>query len=184
VNDLPPAEHYPHGMRARYVTGCRCEPCREANRAYARLRGKMNRAGEWNGLVDAAHVRAHLELLSAAGVGYKTVADVAGVAKTVLAEVRVGKKTRVRAQTEKAVLAVGPDTLTDAKLVPARPTWKLLRALMEQEDWSRAELARRLGYKVGALQINRRRVTAKTAMRVERFYRQWQSGYDAGRTKR
>jgi hypothetical protein len=32
--DLPTAEHYAHGTRARYVTGCRCAPCRESNRLY------------------------------------------------------------------------------------------------------------------------------------------------------
>jgi len=32
-HDMPPAEHFAHGTRARYVTGCRCEPCRASNRA-------------------------------------------------------------------------------------------------------------------------------------------------------
>lgn len=32
--DLPPAEHFPHGTRARYVTGCRCRPCKDSNNAY------------------------------------------------------------------------------------------------------------------------------------------------------
>lgn len=32
--DLPPAERYRHGTRARYVTGCRCTPCRASNTAY------------------------------------------------------------------------------------------------------------------------------------------------------
>lgn len=30
-NDLPPAESFGHGTRARYVAGCRCDPCRAAN---------------------------------------------------------------------------------------------------------------------------------------------------------
>jgi hypothetical protein len=29
---LPAAEHWGHGTRARYVAGCRCDDCREANR--------------------------------------------------------------------------------------------------------------------------------------------------------
>ena len=33
-SDLPPAEHYAHGSRARYVAGCRCDACRAANCAY------------------------------------------------------------------------------------------------------------------------------------------------------
>lgn len=31
---LPPAERMAHGTRGRYVTGCRCGPCRESNRVY------------------------------------------------------------------------------------------------------------------------------------------------------
>lgn len=31
---LPPADRYPHGKRARYVCGCRCDACRAANAAY------------------------------------------------------------------------------------------------------------------------------------------------------
>ena len=29
--DLPPAEAYEHGTRARYVAGCRCKPCTKSN---------------------------------------------------------------------------------------------------------------------------------------------------------
>lgn len=31
--DIPPAEHFTHGTRSRYVCGCRCAPCTGANRA-------------------------------------------------------------------------------------------------------------------------------------------------------
>lgn len=45
---LPPPERYPHGARARYVTGCRCELCRGANATYARerTRERQERAAE------------------------------------------------------------------------------------------------------------------------------------------
>lgn len=34
-SDLPPPERFNHGSRSRYVSGCRCTPCRAANtRAY------------------------------------------------------------------------------------------------------------------------------------------------------
>lgn len=36
--DLPSMEHWPHGVRARYVCGCRCDLCRRANTEYARER--------------------------------------------------------------------------------------------------------------------------------------------------
>ena len=41
-----------HGTRTMYVKGCRCEPCRDANRVYQRqyLRGRVE-AGrtDWHG---------------------------------------------------------------------------------------------------------------------------------------
>lgn len=36
--DLPAADRFKHGTRARYVTGCRCENCRQANRDWAHKR--------------------------------------------------------------------------------------------------------------------------------------------------
>jgi hypothetical protein len=32
-SDMPPAEHFAHGTRSRYVTGCRCDACRASNAA-------------------------------------------------------------------------------------------------------------------------------------------------------
>jgi hypothetical protein len=43
-HDLPPAERYAHGTRSRYVTGCRCDACREANRLYYHERQAKARA--------------------------------------------------------------------------------------------------------------------------------------------
>lgn len=39
-DDLPAADAYEHGTRARYVTGCRCAPCTAGNTAAARERTK------------------------------------------------------------------------------------------------------------------------------------------------
>lgn len=35
-HDMPAADRFTHGTRARYVCGCRCAPCRAANTLYAR----------------------------------------------------------------------------------------------------------------------------------------------------
>lgn len=32
--DMSPAEHFKHGTRSRYVSGCRCAGCRASNAAY------------------------------------------------------------------------------------------------------------------------------------------------------
>lgn len=42
-HDLPGAEHYPHGTRARYVSGCRCDGCRTAIRDNERERARRVR---------------------------------------------------------------------------------------------------------------------------------------------
>ncbi len=52
--DLPPADRYAHGTRARYVSGCRCDDCRRANRLYERARYAARAGGDWNGLKAGA----------------------------------------------------------------------------------------------------------------------------------
>lgn len=42
--DLPPAERFEHGTRARYVSGCRCTECRRANTEAAKKRREEVRA--------------------------------------------------------------------------------------------------------------------------------------------
>lgn len=138
-------------------TGAVCGACRE------RL--------VWNGLVDARRARRHLRALSRKGVGYKSVADAADVGHTVLAEVLAGRKRQIRRQTEKRVLEVTTEAIADHALVPAAGVWRLLDRLLE-EGFTKTELARRLGYAGPALQIGRKRVLARTAHRLERFYRE------------
>lgn len=60
-----------HGTRTMYVTGCRCEPCKEADRAYhrdyyarrkdepnspwrRRLKGRFKRLDSWDGTARPA----------------------------------------------------------------------------------------------------------------------------------
>ncbi len=176
-SDLTPCEvlaSRPHGTRVRYVAGrCRCEPCRAANAAYQRGRDEAKRAGGWNGLVSARRSRAHLVMLSAAGIGRRTVADISGVALATLLEVKLGRKRRVRAATERSILRVTREAMTDARLVPAREAWALLDELLER-GFTKTDLARRLGSKgkMPALQLRRDFVTARNAARVRRLYRE------------
>jgi hypothetical protein len=217
-----------HGTRARYVSGCRCAPCKVSNaRCYhARMArrhaeaadvvpsgpplfGELVRAGKvhkikrcpgangkrciaggawlrqgggvcaacieratvWNGLVDAAPVRRHLRELSRQGIGYKSVAAAADVGKTLLARVLSRRQLQLRARAARRVLGVEAGAIADHATVPAASTWKRLRRLL-REGFSKRELARRLGSraKSPALQVQRGRVLAKTALKVERFY--------------
>lgn len=131
----------------------------------------MARDGKGNPLVDASRARKHIERLSAAGVGYKTVADLAGIPTSSAFAIRSGAKPTCRRETERKILAVSRDALTDAKLVDASSTWKKLEWMLEQ-GFTRQELARRLGNKGNppALRVRRDRVTAKTRAKVERLY--------------
>lgn len=128
-------------------------------------------AAAWNGLVDTDAVRAHLHALSRKGVGYKSVAAAADVSRTVLADILFHEKAHVRAQAARRILAIDRDAIADHALVPAGPTWRLVRHLLE-EGFTKTELARRLGStaRTPALQLQRRFILAKTAMRVARFY--------------
>ena len=157
-----------HGDRLRYLSGCRCFACRRANSAYEAQRKIARAAGDWNGIVSAAPAQAHIHTLSGLNVGRRQVADASGVAESVVAAIRSGLKARIRARTEKRILAVSADAIADRALVDAGPTWKLLSALMM--DYPKARLARELGYRSPALQLGRNQVTARSALEIERLY--------------
>lgn len=171
--DLPPAARYLHGSRARYVSGCRCGACREANREYARLRTKLPP----NPLVPAGRVQAHIERLSARGIGKRAVADVAKTSVTTIGELRTGRKTKLRKETADRILAAKfEDCVDDRHLVDAAPTKKLLAKLLAM-GFTRTDLARRLGStgKVPSLQLKSDKITAANARKVEALYREFMS---------
>lgn len=88
---------------------------------------------------------------------------------TAIVEIRSGKKKRIRRRTEARILAVTAEAVAGGALVPAGPTWRRINRLLE-EGFTRAEIARRLGYKRPALQLRKDFVTAKNAAAVERLY--------------
>lgn len=163
------AQGLPCGNRLRYLAGCHCAECRRANTAYETARAAARKAGDWNGIVLAAKARAHLAALSEKSVGRRTVADVCGVSNTVLVAIISGSKTRIRARTERAILAVTEAAAADHALIPATDTWRYLDGLIA-DGYSKAELARKLGYATPALQIGRHQVTVRTAYDVQRLY--------------
>lgn len=218
-HDMPGPERWPHGVRARYVCGCRCEACRAANTAYyhqrqARLKAlatdvtpqltpwgrrcrgigsgrdrehcwTMLRKDSTGGLcaacreklaagqlVRATRAKRRLRTLSRKGIGYKSVAAASDVGKTLIAWILSGRKTWIRRSTEQRILAVTAAAIADSAFVPAARTWKLVERLRRDHGFSKAELARRLGYKSPALQLGRERVTARNELRIKRFYRQ------------
>lgn len=125
----------------------------------------------WNGLVPAKHARKHMARLSRRGIGRRAVQDTTDVAGSVLSDIVSGAKTQIRASTERAILGVDADAIADHALIDAQPTWARIREL-KRLGFTQTEIARRLGYKNEALQLGRKRILAKTALKIEKFYRE------------
>lgn len=169
--DLPPPSHWadrPHGTRLRYMAGCRCLVCRAANSRYETMRRRRRLTGYWNGLVDAREARAHIVQLGRSGMGYRAVAVAAGIASTVVQEVKSGAKLQIRAKTARAILAVKVARRPHA-LISAAETWRLLSRLIA-DGYPKRRLARMLGQRGQGLQMGRRRVTVRNAERVRKLY--------------
>jgi hypothetical protein len=173
----------PHGDRLRYMAGCHCEECRRGNREYEKQRMAARRAGDWNGLVPAARAREHLLALRAAGVGRRQVSDASGVAEVIVQQIGTGSRTNIRARTERRILAVTSQAIGDKALVDAAATWKLLNQLLKW-GYTKARLARELGYERPALQLGRSQVTARTAYDVERLHERLKCVPNASTAKR
>ena len=163
------ARRKPHGTRARYVSGkCKCPLCRAANCRYNRERDRLRKEGDVRNIVSAEAARDHIAKLAAEGIGYREVVASSGVAKSIVLAIKNGSRSRIRANTERAILAVEPKPQGDNSLIPAAPTWRILNELIGR-GFSRAQLGRWLGYKHPSIQFNKHRIIAKTAMRVERL---------------
>lgn len=165
------AAERPHGDRLRYCGGCRCDECRRANTRYERERAAARQSGDWNGIVDAARARAHMAKLAKAGIGRRTIADVTDIANTVLCDIRSGKKTRIRARTERLILAVTKDVIADHALVPAAPSWKLIDEMVEAGFTKRFIASRLMGREARCLQLRKDSITARHAFDIARLHR-------------
>lgn len=160
----------PHGDRLRYLAGCHCFKCRRANSDYERQRQAARLSGDWNGVVNATRARRHLHWLSRVGVGQWSVCFATDIARSMIHEIKNGDRRRIRARTERKILAVTPAMRADRSFVPAVVAWHLINKLLE-EGFSKAGLAKLLGYRSPALQLRRNRITARNERRVITLYR-------------
>jgi AraC-like DNA-binding protein len=177
--------NHQHGNRATYVLDqCRCRPCRHANRDAERTRQRIKLYGRPTGWTDATPVREHVEKLSAAGMGVKTIAAEAGLYNSQLTRIIYGRAgadpamrrppcTRIRTDTAEAILAVqlrlAPGAITDPT-----GTVRRLQALVAI-GWSQNQLGARLGMlggNFGKLVAGRRQVTVRTRDAVVELYDQ------------
>lgn len=188
-----------HGTRARYVTGCRCLPCRAANATYNNRRDRLRAYGRpTTDLVDAGPVREHIRALSAAGMGRRQLARVSGVANSVLVKILYGDAARgmppsrrVRPATAARILGVQAPVRAPSALVDSAGTVRRLRALVAV-GWPQARLAERIGWTDANLSAlirgERAQVEQRTADAVVKLYDQlWQvspEGLSAARARR
>lgn len=165
----PPDHRHGASSTCYIIHKCRCFPCGLATSERSRRRAIAHAAGTFDsGLVDAAPAREHLELLRSTGLGYKRVAELAGIGTTAVAQLIYGRKgslsdprrgevlKRVSRKTSEAILAVTPslELLGDHVLVPARPYARRLEALVAI-GWSQSKLARALGIRASNFRIIR-----------------------------
>lgn len=166
------------GTRARYVLGpgpgqdrsrgCRCEPCRAANRTYARQRDRAARRPDEvlvSRFVPAGPVRSHLLELTQTGVGLRTVAARTSLSRASLARIVRGEARRVSRRTRELILGVIPDHVADGALVPAGPTWELVGLLLAAGH-TKAWISAQIGQGGRALQLGADYITARNARAV------------------
>jgi hypothetical protein len=164
-----------HGERARYVAGCRCDKCKEANRLYYHKNVRDRIYGRNNPIVKATKARNHLKKLQKAGVGLRTVSDISGVPRSTLFGIRKGERRNCRRKTMERILAVSKDAYGDAHLVDAGPTQKLLEVILSW-GYTKTAVAAMLGSKAKtpALQLKTDRITARNELKVQRLHRKLQ----------
>ena len=137
-----------HGTYRTYVHDkCRCEHCTRAQREYHQRLRKQNalhyldptRPKTPTDLIDAGPARDHIQKLRDLGVGWKRIAEQAGVSNTTVEEIIYGRKTpprppRIRIQRVAAekILSVPLtiDTLREGAWIPVTGTRRRIQALM------------------------------------------------------
>lgn len=120
------------GSDGRTVVRTLCKACRAANSRYSAECERRKRAGLGNPLVPADDARAHLRALSKKGVGYKTAADTAGVAISIVAKILSGERKQIRKQTSDRLLDVTAQMAADGAYVGAAMTWRRIRWLLNE----------------------------------------------------
>ncbi|MDF2578467.1 MAG: hypothetical protein K0S49_46 [Microbacterium sp.] len=157
----PPDHKHADSLVCYNLHQCRCTPCGEHRMKHEERRRKDKAYGRYDtGLVDVAPAREHLLMLSEYGIGYKRVAELAGLGTTPVRNIIWGRQDpgprkgemlkRVKRETAEAILAVQPivDNLGDRQPIPALGAHRRIHALAAR-GWSLSKIAARLDMTVG-----------------------------------
>lgn len=141
-----------HATYACYVLDtCRCTPCSAANATYEANRKRLQAYGRFDAFIDAAPARTHLRALSAAGMGWKRVAHLAGLPTSNVYPILWGRRdrrggaprARARRTLVEAILAVPMPTLdylAPGALTDSTGTRRRIQALVTR-GWSVKRIA-------------------------------------------
>lgn len=152
-----------HGHAAKSTCysahGCRCDDCTAENTRAVARRTREKLYGRWQSpYVDAAPAREHVQMLREQGLGIRTIAQVAGVGHTALAQLVYGRKRsqgdpragevlqRMSRRNAERILAVVADesTLAPGTSVAARGAQRRIEALVAR-GWCLSRIAAVLG---------------------------------------
>jgi hypothetical protein len=168
-----------HGTRSRYVHGCRCRPCRDANTDYENRRSKLIVYGQWTPFRPAGITVQRVEWLRREGMGLHTIAELAGTHRSVLQKLLRGETCQVRIETQTAVMAIEPtlENLRPSTLVDAAPTWRLVRGFLAV-GFTKAEIGRWVTKdpRTRSLQLHTEKVSARNAAAVADLHARWVAG--------
>ncbi|NOT95443.1 MAG: hypothetical protein HOP00_03935 [Nitrospira sp.] len=167
VNEL--AADRPHGDRLRYLAGCKCVDCRQANNVYECHRRKARKNGDWNGFVSAGRARAHIQKLAKLYLGHKAISAVTDIPETTIRNIRLGRQVHLRAKSERRILDVTPDMRSDGALVSAKPIWRCVSRLVSA-GYTKRRLANLLGYKSGEIKFGKQFITVRRAERFRKLH--------------
>lgn len=161
-----------HGTRSKYAAGCRCQPCRQANTAYARERERRQARIRYGieppapaRYVSTNEARQHIDWLRTRGIGLRTIGQRTGLSRSALQQIANGQTTKALRTTINRILAVNATTTPGNTLVDATETLRQLDEL-HQLGHTKASLARRLGHQMPHLQYRPGKVTETTRRRV------------------
>lgn len=153
-----------HGDRRTYRRGCRCLPCRAANAAYERCRRAGDLLPDPAEMVDAVFAEMHLTALRGQGVGYRQAARLAGLCDRLVSDIRSGRRTRIRADTQTRILGVRP-VLAHGQSITGWRSWRLIDSL-KREEFTQGAIAQMLGNRHPSLQLGKKRMRVRSALRV------------------
>lgn len=157
---------------------------------YEQRRTRDAAYGRWETLyTDAFPVRAHVEALRAAGMGTRTIAEVAGVSRNNIQQLLLGRPERGQGPSRKMLARIAAKIMTvpvpqvphagvaGGAKVPAIGTVRRMQALV-RFGYTRSDLADRLGITPSnathLFRKNTAHVTAETALKVEALFAELQ----------